>query len=49
MAGSGTLFLGMVIGEELPRIYASADLFVFTGTAETAGNVVREVSEALRL
>lgn len=42
MAGTSAQFLGMVVGDELPSLYASADLFVFTGTAETAGNVVRE-------
>lgn len=45
-SGTDTLFLGMVIGEELNKIYASADVFTFTGTAETAGNVVREAMSA---
>jgi glycosyltransferase involved in cell wall biosynthesis len=34
--------LGFVHGEELSRIYASSDLFVFPSTTETFGNVVLE-------
>eukprot|EP00911_Craspedida_sp_UC1_P002193 UC1_evm4s1677 len=41
-AGTHTRFFGMLGGEMLPQVYASADVFVFTGTTETAGNVVRE-------
>lgn len=42
LANTSAQFLGMVVGDELSRVYASADLFVHTGTMETAGNVVRE-------
>lgn len=36
------LFLGFKEGEELSKIYASSDLFVFPSTTETFGNVVLE-------
>lgn len=36
------LFLGYRSGEELSRIYASSDLFVFPSTTETFGNVTLE-------
>jgi len=35
-------FMGYLFGEELADAYASADLFTFTGTAETFGQVVQE-------
>ncbi len=39
---AGVLPLGMLQGEELSRLYASCDLFVFPSTTETYGNVVLE-------
>ena len=35
-------FFGFIQGEELSRLYASSDLFVFPSTTETFGNVVLE-------
>ena len=35
-------FMGFITGEELAVMYASADIFCFTGVRETAGQVVRE-------
>jgi glycosyltransferase involved in cell wall biosynthesis len=36
------IFTGKLIGDELARIYASCDLFVFPSVTETFGNVVLE-------
>jgi len=36
------IFLGKVAHEELAKLYASADVFLFTSTSETYGNVVIE-------
>lgn len=36
------IFLGKLNHEELSKLYASADVFVFTSTSETYGNVVIE-------
>lgn len=41
-AGTGTYFTGYLFGDDLPQAYASADVFVFTGAAETFGQVVQE-------
>lgn len=41
-AGTGTVFTGMLQGEDLARAYASADLFVFPSTTDTLGLVVLE-------
>lgn len=41
-AGTGAQFTGYLFGDELPQAYASADVFVFTGAAETFGQVVQE-------
>lgn len=41
-AGTGTLFMGYLFGDDLPQAYASADVFTFTGAAETFGQVVQE-------
>lgn len=41
-AGTGTVFTGYLFGEDLAAAYASADVFVFTGTNETFGQVVLE-------
>lgn len=41
-AGGRALFVGYRHGEELARLYASADLFVFPSLTETFGNVVLE-------
>jgi glycosyltransferase involved in cell wall biosynthesis len=41
-AGTGTHFTGYLFGDDLPQAYASADVFVFTGAAETFGQVVQE-------
>ena len=35
-------FLGPVVGEELSRLYASSDLFLFPSVADTLGQVVME-------
>jgi len=40
------IFLGVKRGEELAAIYASADIFVFPGNAETFGQVVLEAAAA---
>lgn len=40
--GSAATLLGWVEGDELPRIYASADLFMFTSTTDTFGQVILE-------
>lgn len=37
-----TLFVGYRYGEELARLYASCDLFVFPSLSETFGNVILE-------
>jgi len=36
------LFFGFIKGDELSKVYASSDLFVFPSTTETFGNVVLE-------
>jgi phosphatidylinositol alpha 1,6-mannosyltransferase len=36
------LFFGFIKGEELSKVYASSDFFVFPSTTETFGNVVLE-------
>lgn len=41
-AGTGTHFTGYLFGEDLAAAYASADVFTFTGTHETFGQVVLE-------
>ncbi|NDJ61687.1 MAG: glycosyltransferase family 1 protein [Chloroflexi bacterium] len=41
-AGTGTHFTGYLYGEDLACAYASADVFMFTGTQETFGQVVQE-------
>jgi glycosyltransferase involved in cell wall biosynthesis len=41
-AGTETYFTGYLFGDDLPQAYASADVFVFTGAAETFGQVVQE-------
>jgi glycosyltransferase involved in cell wall biosynthesis len=41
-AGERCIFAGYRHGEELARLYASADLFVFPSLTETFGNVVLE-------
>jgi glycosyltransferase involved in cell wall biosynthesis len=41
-AGDRCIFAGYRHGEELARLYASADLFVFPSLTETFGNVVLE-------
>lgn len=41
-AGTGTHFTGYLFGDALAKAYASADVFVFTGTNETFGQVVLE-------
>jgi len=40
------IFLGVKTGEELAAIYASADIFIFPGYAETFGQVVLEAAAA---
>lgn len=41
-AGTDTYFPGYLFGDDLSRAYASADVFMFTGPAETFGQVVQE-------
>jgi glycosyltransferase involved in cell wall biosynthesis len=41
-AGTGTHFMGYLFGSDLAAAYASADVFMFTGAAETFGQVVQE-------
>jgi phosphatidylinositol alpha 1,6-mannosyltransferase len=41
-AGTGTVFTGYLLGDDLPAAFASADVFVFTGPNETFGQVVQE-------
>ncbi len=41
-AGTGTHFTGYLFGDDLAAAYASADVFTFTGTHETFGQVVLE-------
>lgn len=41
-AGDSVTFIGHRSGEELSRLYASADLFVFPSTTDTFGNVTLE-------
>lgn len=40
--GTGTVFTGYLYGEALAHAYASSDVFVFPGPAETFGQVVQE-------
>jgi len=42
LSGCGAHFLGFRHGEELSRLYASSDLFVFPSTTDTLGQVVLE-------
>ncbi|MDL1882716.1 glycosyltransferase family 1 protein [Anaerolineae bacterium CFX8] len=41
-AGTNTHFMGYLFGDDLSRAFASADVFMFTGPAETFGQVVQE-------
>jgi phosphatidylinositol alpha 1,6-mannosyltransferase len=41
-AGTNTCFMGYLYGDDLSRAFASADVFAFTGTRETFGQVVQE-------
>ena len=41
-AGTDTYFMGYLYGEDLSHAFASADVFTFTGTRETFGQVVQE-------
>lgn len=45
-AGTNTHFMGYLWGDELAQAYASADIFAFTGTRETFGQVVQEAMAA---
>ena len=45
-AGTATTFTGHIDGDELARIYASADIFVFPSSLETFGLVVTEAMAA---
>lgn len=42
LAGDGVHYLGFRHGEELSRIYASSDVFLFPSTTDTLGQVVME-------
>lgn len=41
-AGTDTHFMGYLFGDDLSKAFASADVFMFTGAAETFGQVVQE-------
>lgn len=41
-AGTNTHFTGYLLGDELGKAFASADVFVFTGQNETFGQVIQE-------
>lgn len=41
-APPGTVFMGRIVGDELSRFYASADVFVFPSVTDTFGNVLLE-------
>lgn len=41
-AGTGTIFTGTLVGDELTAAYAAADVFVFPSTTETLGLVLLE-------
>jgi glycosyltransferase involved in cell wall biosynthesis len=41
-AGTQTTFVGILLGDDLARAYASADLFVFPSTTDTLGLVLLE-------
>ncbi|MCL0040150.1 glycosyltransferase [Thermodesulfovibrionales bacterium] len=42
LTGYPVLFTGFLVGDELYKIYASSDVFVFPSTTDTFGNVVIE-------
>jgi glycosyltransferase involved in cell wall biosynthesis/predicted metal-dependent phosphoesterase TrpH len=42
--GDRATFLGWLDGEELPRAYASADVFLFASTTDTYGQVILEAA-----
>lgn len=42
LAGTPCSFTGCIMGEELAKLYATCDLFVFPSTTDTFGNVVLE-------
>ncbi len=44
--GNAATFLGWVEGAELPRVYASADLFMFASTTDTFGQVILEAQSS---
>ncbi|MEL6499340.1 MAG: glycosyltransferase [Planctomycetota bacterium] len=46
LAGTSARFLGFRHGEELSKIYASADLFAFPSTTDTLGQVVMEAQSS---
>lgn len=46
LAGTRVRFLGFRYGEELGRLYASSDLFVFPSVTDTLGQVVMEAQAA---
>lgn len=48
-AGTNTVFMGYMQGEELSQAYASADLFVFPSAMETFGLVVVKAAMAAGL
>ena len=43
---SGAYFCGVLSGEELYRVYASADIFIFPSTTDTFGNSVLEAQSS---
>jgi glycosyltransferase involved in cell wall biosynthesis/predicted metal-dependent phosphoesterase TrpH len=46
LKGSGTYFCGVLSDEELYRVYASGDIFIFPSTTDTFGNSVLEAQSS---
>jgi glycosyltransferase involved in cell wall biosynthesis len=46
LQGTPAVFTGYLEGEELARVYASCDVFVFPSTTDTFGNVILEAQAA---
>ena len=46
LKGSGAYFCGVLSGEELYRVYASGDIFIFPSTTDTFGNSVLEAQSS---
>ncbi len=46
LKGSGVHFCGVLSGEELYKVYASSDIFIFPSTTDTFGNSVLEAQSS---